>query len=71
MSRSEIFFIRGSGVRYSDYRTECAGTPTEIERKAEYDAVHSVLKTLENGLVVIVRDGMRYDLLGRKKHLLD
>lgn len=65
------FFIRGSGVRYSDYRTACAGTPTEIERKAEYDAVHSVLKTLENGLVVIVRDGMAYDLLGRKKHLLD
>lgn len=65
------FFIRGSGVRYFDYRTACAGTPTEIERKAEYDAAHSVLKTLENGLVVIVRDGMRYDLLGRKKHLLD
>lgn len=65
------FFIRGSGVRYSAYRTACAGTPTEIERKAERDAAHSVLKTLENGLVVIVRDGMRYDLLGRKKHLLD
>lgn len=65
------FFIRGSGVRYSDYRTACVGTPTEIERKAECAVVHSVLKTLENGLVVIVRDGMRYDLLGRKKHLLD
>ena len=53
--------IVGTGVSYADYRTACGTTPSAIDNIAvETPAV----KTIENGQLIILRDGLKYNAMG-------
>ena len=55
------FVIYGTGITYADYRTACGTTPSAIDNAAvETPAV----KTIENGQLVILRDGVKYNAMG-------
>lgn len=55
------FIIYGTGITYADYRTACGTTPSAIDNAAvETPAV----KTIENGQLVIIRDGVKYNAMG-------
>ena len=55
------FVIYGTGITYADYRTACGTTPSAIDNAtAETPAV----KTIENGQLVIIRDGVKYNAMG-------
>ena len=55
------FVIYGTGITYADYRTACGTTPSAISSAAvETPAV----KSIENGQLVILRDGVKYNAMG-------
>ena len=55
------FVIYGTGITYADYRTACGTTPSAIDNAAvETPAV----KTIENGQLIILRDGVKYNAMG-------
>ena len=55
------FVIYGTGITYGDYRTVCGTTPSAIDNT---NAQTPALKTIENGQLVIIRDGVKYNAMG-------
>lgn len=54
----------GAPIRHARFVTDQTNTATGVD--SEKSIVES-RKTIENGQLVIIRDGVRYDVLGRKK----
>lgn len=55
------FVIYGTGITYADYRTACGTTPSAIDNAA---VETPAIKTIENGQLVIIRDGVKYNAMG-------
>ena len=52
----------GQSVNYSEFSFTCPSTPSDIESISV--PATSVLKTIENGQLVIIRDGVKYNAMG-------
>lgn len=59
---SSISVISGAGASYSNYSTSCGGT-TAIDNTPT-DA--KIVKTIENGQLIIIRDNEKYTIFGQK-----
>ena len=59
---NSIAVTSGGGVSYSDYSTTCSCSSSGVENVA---AQAKARKVIENGQVLILRDGVRYNLLGQ------
>lgn len=59
---NSIAVTSGGGVSYSDYSTACSCSSSGVENVAVQTKTR---KVIENGQVLILRDGVRYNLLGQ------
>ena len=59
---NSIAVTSGGGVSYSDYSTTCSCSSSGVENVAVQTKTR---KVIENGQVLILRDGVRYNLLGQ------
>ena len=59
---NSIAVTSGGGVSYSDYSTTCSCSSSGVENVAVQAKTR---KVIENGQVLILRDGVRYNLLGQ------
>ena len=55
------FVIYGTDITYADYRTACGTTPSAIDNAS---VEMPVIKTIENGQLIILRDGVKYNAMG-------
>ena len=60
---NSIAITAGSGASYSDYSTACGCWYTGVEQAEE--ASSATRKIVENGQVLILRDGVKYTLFGQ------
>jgi len=63
---NSIAVTSGGGVSYSDYSTTCSCTQTDVEAvRQTRTSEPKTRKVIENGQVLVLRDGVRYNLLGQ------
>lgn len=62
---NSILIIKDKLIIITDRSSRIVETPTGITN-VESGHSHKAIKTIENGRVVIIRDGVRYDITGRK-----
>jgi hypothetical protein len=60
---NSIAITAGSGASYSDYSTACGCWYTSVEQAEEVSS--ATRKIVENGQVLILRDGVKYTLFGQ------